>query len=287
MSNLTLRKSDIASFNSFIKPFPAEKIMKMIQQYLENKDLEPYSYISLDNFFDVIVELSKFSREKMKFGDKRYAIGGFYDYEMDTLKMSVEIQRLNSEITIYLGETEISAMARDNEYTVKELLGEVYEFFKGIKKSANEWNQLSIQTKPYIKKPPVEKFKKECLTDFLEFSKEEYHYSDYAAREGDGYNEFMKNYMFMAFMTMHFSIPNNYWSFGDKYGLLVEQDHIDNELLVLSVYIVFDGVPAGIKLFEEFYDIYTEYLSAQDIKAIIERYAERIERKAAEWNKSL
>jgi hypothetical protein len=289
MSNIALRKSDIVSFESFLKPFPTNKIMGMIKNFFEAKGMGPDQEIYLENYYNVIHHLHQFSKEKLRFGDKRYIIGGFYDFDNELMKMWVEVERVNSEITIYLGEYEIFIYENDynDDYKLHELMSKTYEFFQHIERAVNQWNQMSAEMKPYIKeKPPVEQFKEECMEHFIAFSKEEYHYSDYPNREDKSYNHFMQHYQFMSFITMHFSIPMNAWNFG-PYSLIVQQEHIDNELLIFSVFIRFKGMKAGIKLFDEFYDIYAEYLSADDIKGIIERFGDKVAGRTAEWNKSL
>lgn len=285
--SLNLKKNEIVSFESFLKPFPVKKIMEMIRDFFKENRFHPNQKVNLEEYYNIIPLLHEFSKEEMRFGDKRYIIGGFYDYDNDTLKMWVEVERINSEITIYLGETTFSSYDNDYvDYKLYELLEKTGKFFSYIGESVNDWNQMSINVKPVIKeRPPVEKFMDDALMSFLDFTKEEHHYSDYEIREGS-YNDFMENYTFMTFITMHFSIPENVWGFGN-YALIIEQEHIDNELLVLSAFIRFKGQKAGVKLFEEFYDIYSDYLSAEDVKNTIKRFGDKILTKTAEWNKSL
>ena len=316
------KRNEIVSHETFLRPFPREKIMMMVQSFWEDKGAAPDSTMTLDQFFVVMEELFEFSGRNMVFGDMRYLIESYYDYLNDSLLVDVKIEKANVRMTM------LAAWGSIDEYDIEDndLVGEMYlrdimyllnEIFVRAEDAVEQWNQICLKHKPIItQRPPFDKMLYHVSEATYHLLNEEWMYvidSDLVDKEEeffgiDGYTEilhresrrehsqqtfqdrehFIEDAQFPVNMFMYYAFWENaaYWYFG-PFRLGIDMMSIDADLMIMRPYITIENVMMTLLPVEDYFIESYDHDTAPEMMTFFENYFKSMEASVIQWNNVL
>ena len=291
-------KQEIVSHETFLRPFPVDRVMGVLQYYWEERGYHPGDEMYFEMFFDCMEMLYHFSSEKLRFGDMRYVIEAQLDCYSDEILIDVRVEKVNTKMVLLAGqhrlsqyniefvETQLINSEHMGAIALGDILDNMYIFFERVAETVEQWNKICRESKPIIThKPPFGEFMDTIDDAIYELAQEEWHH---IGSEFEDWQHFITTHAFSSSMLIYypFHLGEPHLKFG-PFELSARLEILDGELNILTPIISVEGVLMDFIPAEAQWSSYYDFFTIEEYMTMMDDLCDEMMAAVIQWNNLL